>query len=233
MDIKEFSKQNRARSKESFPTCENWTASDWIVALVGEVGEAANFHKKFLRGDSESAAVHVRQFADELADAFAYLDLVAASYDLDLEDIVIHKWNEVSERVKSDRRLSETYPNEYRVYREGDRWCAEGPASAEFNTFGAGLTPVGALKALVGDYADGHSIGPGSIVRHGADRMAVAMLNKRGEDQSYGWYATSALGETVWLALFDKNLIPANEFDRLMWTQLEPLRAMHLADKES
>lgn len=127
MDIKEFSRQNRARSNEAFPTSNDWDTSDWLVALMGEVGEAANIHKKTIRGDYDKgdSVKALNAFGKELADVFAYLDLVAESVGLDLEDIVIQKWNEVSLRVGHPSRLA-----------TGDHEFAEIPISQAYAFFG-------------------------------------------------------------------------------------------------
>lgn len=79
---------------------EEWSVSDWIGAVVGELGEFANLHKKVRRGDLTIEEAR-GELADELADVLTYLDLLAASLDIDLGNATRAKWNAVSERVGS------------------------------------------------------------------------------------------------------------------------------------
>lgn len=75
-----------------------WTASDWVTAVVGELGEAANIIKKVRRGDFELDAVR-DGIAAELADVQTYLDILAESLGINLGAATISKFNEISERV--------------------------------------------------------------------------------------------------------------------------------------
>lgn len=74
------------------------------AALAGEVGEACNVIKKVRRGDRTMDDARP-DIANELADAVIYLDLLAARAGIDLGNAVAAKFNEVSERVGSPRRL--------------------------------------------------------------------------------------------------------------------------------
>lgn len=101
---------NVVRCKESFKSnLSDWSHAEWLQALVGEVGEYANFAKKHLRGDLTRG-----QFLDEarkeLADVQCYLDLLAASLDIDLGEATMEKFNAVSLRVGSD------------IYIDADDW---------------------------------------------------------------------------------------------------------------
>ena len=76
----------------------------WACALSGEVGEICNIIKKQLRGDyqdTESAAKARQAISDEIADVLTYLDLLAASMNIDLSEALIKKFNEVSKRRNS------------------------------------------------------------------------------------------------------------------------------------
>ena len=95
---------NAPRSKELFPQCQKWTASDWICALVGEVGEMANFIKKVNRGDKTLDAAR-SDIAKEIADCILYLDLLATNLDIDMGQAVVDKFNEVSDRFDCDTKL--------------------------------------------------------------------------------------------------------------------------------
>lgn len=115
MDMKDFANANRLRctASDGFDQpLDVWTLSDWMTATVGEVGEAANFIKKMNRvrdgivaaGDPPIEELRAK-LAKELADAFCYLDLMAQAAGIDLEDAVIAKFNEVSDRIGYPVRL--------------------------------------------------------------------------------------------------------------------------------
>lgn len=79
---------NVERNAQSFPDCKVWPPSDWCVALVGEVGEAANEVKKYWRDPSRS----VQRIGLELADVVVYLDLLLMSQGLPaLDGPVFHR----------------------------------------------------------------------------------------------------------------------------------------------
>lgn len=109
MTFDEFAEANKRRCES--PTgfnhkIESWSLSDWITATLGELGEAANIVKKLNRiRDSVVVGPAFRQIpvetlrkqlADEIADTFIYLDLLAQRANFDLEKIVIDKFNEKS-----------------------------------------------------------------------------------------------------------------------------------------
>jgi NTP pyrophosphatase (non-canonical NTP hydrolase) len=82
---------------------ESWSPSDWITAIVGELGEMAslikmrNRERDGLPGNKFSPTDE--QIAKEAADVFIYLDLFCAANGIDLGAAVKQKFNEVSERV--------------------------------------------------------------------------------------------------------------------------------------
>jgi NTP pyrophosphatase (non-canonical NTP hydrolase) len=73
----------------------------WSTALAGEVGELCNFIKKKEYGDK----VNKIDIAKEAADIIIYLDLLCTHLEIDLEQSVINKFNEVSQRVNSKIKL--------------------------------------------------------------------------------------------------------------------------------
>jgi NTP pyrophosphatase (non-canonical NTP hydrolase) len=87
----------------------DWTPDQWMTALVGEVGEAANDIKKVNRGDL-SLAEALPKIGSEIADAQTYLDLLTARLGLSLAEITIAKFNEVSQKVGCDIFLGEAPP---------------------------------------------------------------------------------------------------------------------------
>lgn len=108
MHMKDFSLFNRRRCEApkgfNHPV-SGWSMSDWFTATMGELGEAANVAKKLNRvrdgitGNKETPEELQAALADELADTFIYLDLVAQSQGIDLEAAVIAKFNKTSERI--------------------------------------------------------------------------------------------------------------------------------------
>lgn len=93
---------------------ESWSASDWVTAIVGELGEAASFIKMrnrerdSLPGNKFSPTD--KQIADELADVVTYVDLLAAMLGIDLGRAIVEKFNEVSERVGFPDRIYSVEP---------------------------------------------------------------------------------------------------------------------------
>lgn len=89
---------------------ESWSASDWMTAIMGELGEVAslikmrNRERDGLPGNKFSPTS--KQIADEVADVFAYLDLFAACKGIDLGRAVAEKFNEVSERLDFPERIT-------------------------------------------------------------------------------------------------------------------------------
>src|SRR5574343_1402706 len=83
---------NKKRQIQCFPQCTEWTPSQWLQALVGEIGEYANIRKKFERG-SITEAEFKEQGSKELADIQTYLDLLAASVGVNLGQSTIDKFN--------------------------------------------------------------------------------------------------------------------------------------------
>jgi len=104
MDIRVFSRTNRAR-------CGEWmgpkdTLFHHIIGLAGEVGELCNAVKKMDReGLPGHAAPSQEDVANEVADVFIYLDLVAMHLGIDLEQAVIRKFNATSEKYGFKHRL--------------------------------------------------------------------------------------------------------------------------------
>lgn len=89
---------------------DSWSPSDWMTAVMGELGELAsllkmrNRERDGLPGNKFSPTD--QQIADELADVLTYLDLLAASLFVNLGRAAARKFNEVSERVGFPDRIS-------------------------------------------------------------------------------------------------------------------------------
>lgn len=94
---KEFSKRNRIRCEATNGfnhMLGDWTESDWLVAILGELGEAANIQKKLNRvrdgiiGNKETVRELENKLALEIADTYIYLDLFCQRVGIDLERAV-------------------------------------------------------------------------------------------------------------------------------------------------
>lgn len=86
-----------------------WSTSDWVTAIVGELGELAglikmrNRERDGLTGNKFSPTD--LQIAKEIADVAIYLDLLAARVGVDLGEAIRNKFNEVSVRNGFPERL--------------------------------------------------------------------------------------------------------------------------------
>lgn len=78
----------------------DWSPAQWLQAVVGELGEYANFRKKYERGDINLDEFNI-EAGKELADVQIYQDILAYQLGVDLGQAVIDKFNEVSIRVGS------------------------------------------------------------------------------------------------------------------------------------
>lgn len=97
----DFSDANERRCIQAFHPIDEWSPTDWMCCVAGEVGEAANLIKKLKRG--ERIDTHV--IGLELADAVTYIDLLMTRLGLDLGVYVRSKFNRVSDRVGSSVKL--------------------------------------------------------------------------------------------------------------------------------
>lgn len=97
-----------AKGNPAHTSCDgsDWSPTDWMTAVTGELGEAANLIKK-LRRDDFSLEECRDEIADELADVLVYLDILCYQLGIDLSDSTINKWNKKSEQVDCDIRISE------------------------------------------------------------------------------------------------------------------------------
>lgn len=115
MNLEHFSKVNRERCEQGFHhKLSDWSLSDWMTAILGELGEAANIAKKLNRirdgipGNKETEAELRAKFKRELADTFIYLDLAAQSEGFVLSDVVPHVFNAKSEEIGSPIRFGDS-----------------------------------------------------------------------------------------------------------------------------
>jgi NTP pyrophosphatase (non-canonical NTP hydrolase) len=82
-----------------------WSTSDWMTALVGEVGEAANVVKKLNRvrdgvpGNKLTPDELRSQLRRELGDVFVYLDLICQSLDFSIADAAMEVFDAKSAEI--------------------------------------------------------------------------------------------------------------------------------------
>jgi len=96
--------KNVLRCETIFHPLDEWSPTEWAVALAGEVGEACNAVKKLRRladgtntaKDPQTEAEAIKAIGEELADVVIYADLLAARLGLDLGFEVAAKFNAVS-----------------------------------------------------------------------------------------------------------------------------------------
>lgn len=109
MEFSEFSEKNLARceSINGFNhKLDSWSIGDWMVAVTGEVGEAANIIKKLNRvrggipGNVETPDQLIGNLKNEIADIFIYLDLLSQRCGFDLEKIVLEKFEITSKKIR-------------------------------------------------------------------------------------------------------------------------------------
>lgn len=108
MTFQQFSAANRERCehpKGFNHRLNGWSLSDWMVATLGELGEAANVAKKLnrVRDNVPGNKEHVAELRDklrrEVGDTFVYLDLLAQSAGFTIEEAVREVFNAKSEEI--------------------------------------------------------------------------------------------------------------------------------------
>jgi NTP pyrophosphatase (non-canonical NTP hydrolase) len=108
MTFAQFSKENRVRSESALGfnhRLDQWSTSDWFLAALGELGEAANVAKKLNRvrdgipGNKEQPGELHTKLEHELADTFIYLDLLAQANGIDLGAVVARVFDAKSAEI--------------------------------------------------------------------------------------------------------------------------------------
>lgn len=107
-DMREFSRENRQRCEAPSGfrhPLDKWSLAEWMNATTGELGEACGQIKELLRardgvpGRGQSQEQIMAGLADELADTFIYLDLLAQAAGIDLASAVRAKFNRTSAKL--------------------------------------------------------------------------------------------------------------------------------------
>lgn len=115
LTFKDFSALNlkRCEDADGFNHAINsWSLGDWMTAMTGEVGEAANIIKKMNRhrdnvtNPGDPSMVELREMLKaELADIDIYLDLMFSRLGFDREAAIREKFNATSEKIGAPHRL--------------------------------------------------------------------------------------------------------------------------------
>lgn len=102
----------RCQSPQGFNhPIDGWSTSDWMTALVGEVGEAANIVKKLNRfrdgvpGNKVSEQELRAMLRRELGDVFVYLDLMAQHLGFGIADAAVEVFNAKSAEIGYPEKL--------------------------------------------------------------------------------------------------------------------------------
>lgn len=108
MTFEDFATINRLRceSEQGFNhKLSDWNASDWMVAVTGEVGEAANIVKKLnrfrdnIRGNKKTKEELQDDLRREIGDIAVYLDLMSQALGFSLESAMIEVFNNKSREL--------------------------------------------------------------------------------------------------------------------------------------
>lgn len=97
-------KNSKGEPAHEKPDGSDWSLAEWMNAVAGELGEAANIIKKIRRGDLSLEEARP-MLAAEFADIVTYLDITAFQAGVDLGQATMDKFNKVSERVGSNISL--------------------------------------------------------------------------------------------------------------------------------
>jgi NTP pyrophosphatase (non-canonical NTP hydrolase) len=109
-----FSAANRDRCQSPLGfnhPLSGWSSSDWMTAMVGEVGEAANIVKKLNRvrdgipGNKMSDGDLYNLLRKELGDVFVYLDLMCQALGFSIADAAVEVFNTKSAEIGYGTKL--------------------------------------------------------------------------------------------------------------------------------
>ena len=111
-------KGNAGQTSHTEADGSDWSLNDWIVAILGEMGELANLAKKLRRGDfslddevpeaishKEGVVTYRDWLANEGADVGIYLDIFLFQLRRDLGDVIRRKFNRTSDKIGVEVKL--------------------------------------------------------------------------------------------------------------------------------
>ena len=93
--FRSFQQMNKTRCEAVFPPAESWTPIEWALAIAGEVGDVCSLLKKVRRGDFTLETVKP-EILNEIADVMTYCDLLITKLGADTGEVILSKFNEVS-----------------------------------------------------------------------------------------------------------------------------------------
>jgi len=93
-------KNKKGKLAHTIPDVTDWTIDQWATATGGEWGEFLSFLKQFNRGDI-TWEEFVKEGGKELADTVIYLSLLAKRIGINMDEVIVDKFNEVSARINS------------------------------------------------------------------------------------------------------------------------------------
>lgn len=145
-------KNKKGEPAHSEPDGSDWSLTDWMTAVAGEVGEAANIIKKIRRGDMTLEEARPA-LGRELADVLIYLDILAFQAGIELERITVTKFNETTKAVGAHIRL-----------REDDDWEYTEEGLASLKPIGIPLPPLKEIQIWMEGYAATGESGTAKII---------------------------------------------------------------------
>jgi NTP pyrophosphatase (non-canonical NTP hydrolase) len=109
--LKELTKVNEKRSLKGFGLkLTHWSLPEWGNAAAGEMGEMCNVIKKIHRGDfNDKPTEGLKKLQSEMADVIIYIDLIAKREGINLEEAIISKFNEVSDRIGCSIKIKQEH----------------------------------------------------------------------------------------------------------------------------
>jgi NTP pyrophosphatase (non-canonical NTP hydrolase) len=114
LTFERFSDANRKRceSPQGFNhRLDGWSTPDWMTAVLGELGEAANIVKKLNRvrdgipGNKETIEQLATKLRRELGDTFVYLDLLCQSLGFTIAEAAVEVFEAKSAEIGYPERL--------------------------------------------------------------------------------------------------------------------------------
>ena len=119
LTFKKLSEINLKRAKRWHKTdnLNDWSISDWAVAAAGEMGEICNVVKKLRRIESQYIGINdkdrqikdnkhaIEEIGKEIADTVLYLNLLSIRCGLSLEEEIINKFNQTSDKYGFEEKL--------------------------------------------------------------------------------------------------------------------------------
>jgi NTP pyrophosphatase (non-canonical NTP hydrolase) len=114
ISLEEFANINWHRATQWHEGTHDWSLADWATALGGECGEALNIVKKIRRIETGvppekrtagDLTLLKAKLAQELADTYIYMDLLATAAGIRLDRAITETFNAKSEEYGFPHRM--------------------------------------------------------------------------------------------------------------------------------